>query len=667
MSGAEVVGLALGALPLIIKAIGQYEIIMDPIITYRKYSTALQTFMTELNVQRDIFHNECIWLISRFVDGHALQDMLKDPSHDLRTQITHDKELQRNVARTIGSSAPQLNDVLKLIIISLDDIYEEVKDLPNGLARPQREADDGVDLKAWRSHVKQKLKLGLRKESLNQKVNDLRLRNQAFLALSKQIIRFNASWVPAEKPQEAQSAEKTLVKIEKLRNASCMLFHHLEKLSSCSAHLEHSTNLRLCLETSELYLDVPPKMAFEMAVTTWDVDLPTAGHQIPALLAIESAIETTTFTRAQGKATIRFAEQQEEQFEPAQIQRQHSAGIQKRENERRRGGRSGKLSAMWKKIRGNEEQTASAQSSHNLPDRTVTKLPTKPAGPEASQDQQHPAKAAESAARESAARESAARDLGSVNDLCTHIVEVTKPIENANKCIGFLPGQGTDRYLVYKRANLQFTQGGASNLSKLIASHRRQQIFPKPDKWRVAGALCLAVLLYHSTPWLQTQFQSDDILFFGPSNHSQLGSLKYPHLHAFRRKSKAAHQSQLAKDGYVKNQMLHCLGVILLELEFEDTLESLVAESSLDSTASETSLPPPPTLMHHLLFLKRRAGTQLGTLYGRIVRMCLDCDFGLGLDEYSLDDPRVQKVFYSQVIRPFQERMPEYSKIWADD
>ncbi len=200
---------------------------------------------------------------------------------------------------------------------------------------------------------------------------------------------------------------------------------------------------------------------------------------------------------------------------------------------------------------------------------------------------------------------------------------------------------------------------GTISLSKMIASHRRQQYLPKPDKWRLAGALSLAVLLYHSTPWLQTELKSDDILFFGSDDRGRKGLLNAPHLHSFQRhKGKASERISLSGDhGRIKNEMLYCLGVVLLEIEFEDTLESLIVDSSLDGAAS----------LQQLMLLKRRAGRELGTLYGRIIRMCLDCDFGLGLDEYTLDDPRVQKIFYSQVVRQFQERMPEYDKIWSDE
>jgi hypothetical protein len=138
MSGFEATGVVLGVLPLIISAIENYEKIIDPIVIYRSYSKALKTFTTELNVQRDIFQNECIWILSRFVSGHELEEMLKDPSHQLRENIQKDRSLDRNVSRTIGPSYRQILDILQLIKSSLDDIYEETKDFSLGLSKPTR-------------------------------------------------------------------------------------------------------------------------------------------------------------------------------------------------------------------------------------------------------------------------------------------------------------------------------------------------------------------------------------------------------------------------------------------------------------------------------------------------------------------------------------------------
>ena len=151
MSGFEVVGVVLGVLPLIISAIEHYNDIVDPIVTFRKYSRELQTFMTELNVQRDIFQNECIWILSRFIDGHELQDMLKSPTHHLRSGLKQDVELQQKVSNSIGAHASQLKDILELINSSLNDIYAEVEHLPQGLAKPTGTSVSCVFLDLWLS------------------------------------------------------------------------------------------------------------------------------------------------------------------------------------------------------------------------------------------------------------------------------------------------------------------------------------------------------------------------------------------------------------------------------------------------------------------------------------------------------------------------------------
>ena len=367
--------------------------------------------------------------------------------------------------------------------------------------------------------------------------------------------------------------------------------------------------------------------------------LTSNDEQNPVLLAIESTVEAATIAGKAGKTTVRFSEPDgSEEFKPAQIHRQTSAGLDRKEKEK--AGRTSGYRGLLKKFKGQHAKSSKTPITllkspialqDSLPIRPQTK---KPAGPPLP-------------------------DLGSVSDLCLCILETSRSGIDSNACVGYLTGAGTDRYMVYTRQAAPSTFGNVTmSLSKMIASHCRQQNLPKPDKWRLAGALSLAVLLYHSTPWLQSELKSDDILFFGSDGQGRQGSLKAPHLHSFQRhEGKASAKSSLSRDTWIMNEILYCLGVVLLEIEFEDTLESLIVDSMLDGVAN----------LQHLMLLQRRAGRELGTLYGRIIRMCLDCDFGLGLDEYTLEDPRVQKIFYSQVVRQFQERMPEYNKIGSDE
>ena len=229
-------------------------------------------------------------------------------------------------------------------------------------------------------------------------------------------------------------------------------------------------------------------------------------------------------------------------------------------------------------------------------------------------------------------------------------------------CVGYLAGHGTGKHLVYWPQTAQSSLSGAVSLARVIPKRNRLRSLPKPEKWRLAGALAMAVLQYHSTPWLRANWKADDILFFDISDPERPGSLRSPHLHLLRQPKGKQALHPITEDIWVKNETLFRLGIILLELEFEASLEAIIHEFKVDGIPQ---LPDAP-LAHQLLIPKRHAGEQMGTLYGRIVRMCLDCDFGLGLHRYSLDDPRLQKLFYSQIVRQFEDGMPDYSKIWPE-
>ena len=451
---------------------------------------------------------------------------------------------------------------------------------------------DNVDIKAWHSRVKQKLKLSLRKDSLNEKINAVRYRNQAFLAISQQIARFNASWAPVSTTRDEVVTDESLEKIEKLRTASKILYKHLEKLRSCPIHAEHSSNLRLCFDTSELYLDTPPKMSFDMTLTYWGLEQSAPPTEDLILLSIESTLETANSVSRIGQSTVRFADQKvTEELEPKQIRRQDSIDSRRKKAE---SSRTHRFRGLLRRFKGEESDTpqASSREYSKLPETSPIKVHSR------TQPQQ--------------VIERSIQDLGIAPDLCLRILETSRYVGGESSvCIGFLAGLSTDRYTVYAREPSPSAKGGATPLSKVIANHRRQQDLSKSAKWRLAGSLSLATLLYHSTPWLRSELNSDSILFFGDQASSRFGSLKAPYLHSTQvEKGKSQERNALSNDGQIKNEMLHCLGVLLLELEFEDTFKNLLDEVKLDGLNYLNF-----SLLQRLLLLKRRAGSQLGTLY----------------------------------------------------
>ena len=102
-------------------------------------------------------------------------------------------------------------------------------------------------------------------------------------------------------------------------------------------------------------------------------------------------------------------------------------------------------------------------------------------------------------------------------------------------------------------------------------------------------------------------------------------------------------------DPFIKNKTPFQLGMILLELESEDSLARIAERGQINGSDTQDSR---EFRAHRVQVPESHDGGTLRTDYGRIVRMCLDCDFGLGLNE-SLDDRRLQKTFYPQLICQF--------------
>lgn len=466
--------------------------------------------------------------------------------------------------------------------------------------------------------MKQKLKLSLGKPALNEKINDLRHRNQAFLAISHQIVRFNASWSPNPSQQDLQSTDMNLVKVEKLRAASKTLYHHLEKLWLCPTHSEHSVNMRLHLETSELYKDASSKMSFDMALTYYDNSLAGSQQSGPVLLAVESIAESAALGASKGKSAIRFADTQpSEDMKPSPIQRHTSAGLRGRP--RRSGFR--KILHKLKGDSGRENTQADTSSSASF----TTTNPQASKTPTVEADRSLPVRVQNDKALINETAESTPPDLSSVPDLCRRILELSRTVPtNPRTCIGCLSGLGKDRYTVFSRQSERPDLSEMVSLTNMICGGGQSRSLSKSEKWRVAGALSLAVLLYNSTPWLHNAFKSDDVLFIYSTDPNDPQAAKTPHLHSLGRNAILNPSARPSPENdWVKNRMLYCLGIVLLEIEFGDRLENLVESSKLRGSPQ---LDEP--LTRQLQLLKRRSGEQLGTLYGRMVRMCLDCDFG---------------------------------------
>jgi hypothetical protein len=84
MSGIEVAGLALGAIPVLIEAIKAYRDAQDKIQTFKQSTKQLQIVDAQFRVCRLNFLNECRLLLDLILSNQELsKEMIRDVNHPL--------------------------------------------------------------------------------------------------------------------------------------------------------------------------------------------------------------------------------------------------------------------------------------------------------------------------------------------------------------------------------------------------------------------------------------------------------------------------------------------------------------------------------------------------------------------------------------------------------
>lgn len=242
--------------------------------------------------------------------------------------------------------------------------------------------------------------------------------------------------------------------------------------------------------------------------------------------------------------------------------------------------------------------------------------------------------------------------------LCRHFYRQLEPT-TALTCLGHIPG-----FVVYRSQQKTQEFSGAIPITRVLSCGNGDRKMSILEKWKLAGLLATAVFHYHSTPWLRETWMDKDILFFETQAVGRPSSLESPHLHLFQQPNDDTRNLTLAiyDDPFIKNKILFQLGMLLLELEFEESLDILTEKwNSIIPSVQDSG----ESLTRRLLVPKYHAGEHLGPTYGRIVRMCLDCDFGLGIPVYSLNDRSVQEAFYLQIICQFKELVPKWETLYG--
>ncbi|KAJ0426159.1 hypothetical protein BJY00DRAFT_127026 [Aspergillus carlsbadensis] len=255
-------------------------------------------------------------------------------------------------------------------------------------------------------------------------------------------------------------------------------------------------------------------------------------------------------------------------------------------------------------------------------------------------------------------------DLFLQQNLCTVVRrQLCEQISLCNSCIGIL-GDGTMcRHLVYisQRTEKEVASASLSELILLSKRHSRKSL-GQYDRVRLARYLATAVLYYHTTPWLNGTWKSEDVCFFGEADSGSLlrSPKALPYISAcVQASSPAAKKPPPSEyDLFVRNPVVFGLGVMLLELAYQTPFDDLKHE--VDTV--QGTLP-----LANYFAAKRLAedvNVHISASFKRIVKQCIGCDFGHDTDFQS---PALQDAFNSQVIGGLEELEKKLQRLQFND
>ncbi len=254
-----------------------------------------------------------------------------------------------------------------------------------------------------------------------------------------------------------------------------------------------------------------------------------------------------------------------------------------------------------------------------------------------------------------------------IKDLCQWIRNgQSKTISPNEDCLGYLCDANQSRYGLYSvspRKDVEpplvsFHVGEplspASSRGKGKSVSSKRQKFSNRTKTQLAFTLGSTLLQLHSTPWLD-KWKKQDVLYFSEPGSDMVQAPVQPYI-------SRPFSSNMSRDGatlasstrtapsFAPNETLFTLGVILIEIAYNKTIEALAEPGEKAQMAAVTQY---ITAMR----IRKEIGMKMGLQYQRAVDGCLMCQFGVqGLiaDLMSVD---FQRQFLEHVVTPLEESM----------
>ena len=172
----------------------------------------------------------------------------------------------------------------------------------------------------------------------------------------------------------------------------------------------------------------------------------------------------------------------------------------------------------------------------------------------------------------------------------------------------------------------------------------------KKHRLQLAVTLASTALQLQTTPWLESKWSKEDILFHN-------GLPEHPYISkTFEKDANAMEAPDHPKKDFsspIRNESMFNLGVILLELSFGKSLDQLKIEED-------------PDIYTEYAIARRLVDTladEESPGYANAAWACIYCDFGSKVKSPSLDNEAFRQAVYDDVVVPLEEEWKHWNGI----
>ncbi|KAH7385868.1 hypothetical protein BKA66DRAFT_569191 [Pyrenochaeta sp. MPI-SDFR-AT-0127] len=224
MSGLEVAGVVLGALPLVISALEHYANGINTAKRFWRYKTEIRSLILQINTERGIFINTIEQLLTGIVRIEQMSDFVSNPGGKKWGEAGIESKLKERLRGVYGIYLDNVTGMES----SLHKIMDKLALNPDG--KPQF-TDPGLFKQEYK-----RLKFSISKSEYAEQLTELKNFNQALARLTKQSLELE--------PSRTVTKARSCPNFSALQNYARTLFETLRQGIRCNCD-SHAVKLRL--------------------------------------------------------------------------------------------------------------------------------------------------------------------------------------------------------------------------------------------------------------------------------------------------------------------------------------------------------------------------------------------------------------------------------------